>query len=157
MVEVLLGGWHKDAASVITRLARQLASHTGKETGEQTKYLFQRLGILLMRGNSALIASSTEHQHMSKQKWMVTRISMDNLSLSSKHEILPVYLHIESTTCDIRNTLVQHKKLKVHSSTFNFRSYHIRPTDEFFKNISSFQTPYPKLSDIRSWYGCVAL
>ena len=30
VVEVL-GGWHEDAACVITRLARQLASHTGKE------------------------------------------------------------------------------------------------------------------------------
>ena len=31
----------------------------GKETGEQTKHLFQRLGILLMRGNSALILNRT--------------------------------------------------------------------------------------------------
>ena len=54
-----LGGWHEDAASLITRLARQLASHTGKEADEQIKYLFQRLGILLMRGNSALILNRT--------------------------------------------------------------------------------------------------
>jgi hypothetical protein len=54
-----LGGWHEDAACVITRLARQLASHTGKETAEQIKYLFQRLGILLMRSNSALILNRT--------------------------------------------------------------------------------------------------
>ena len=53
VVEVL-GGWHEDAASVITRLARHLASHTGKETGEQTMYLFQGLGILLVRGHSDL-------------------------------------------------------------------------------------------------------
>ena len=52
-------GWHEEAASLITRLARQLASHSGKETDEQTKYLFQRLGILLMRGNSALILNKT--------------------------------------------------------------------------------------------------
>ena len=37
----------------------QLASHTGKKTGEQTMYLFQRLEILLMRGNSALILIRT--------------------------------------------------------------------------------------------------
>jgi hypothetical protein len=47
-----LGGWHEDAAALITR---QLASHTGKEADEQIKHLFLRLGILLMRGNSALI------------------------------------------------------------------------------------------------------
>ena len=53
------GGWQEDAAYVITRLARQLASHTGKEAAEQVKYFFQRLGILLMRGNSALILNRT--------------------------------------------------------------------------------------------------
>ena len=37
----------------------QLASHSGKETDEQTKYLFQRLGILLMRGNLALVLNRT--------------------------------------------------------------------------------------------------
>ena len=54
-----LGGWHEDAVSLITRLARQLASHTGKEADEQIKYLFQRLGILLMHGNSALTLNRT--------------------------------------------------------------------------------------------------
>ena len=54
-----LGGWHEDAAALITRLARQLASHTGKEADEQIKHLFQRMGILLMRGNSALILNRT--------------------------------------------------------------------------------------------------
>jgi hypothetical protein len=54
-----LGGWHEDAAVFITRLARQLASRTGKEADEQIKHLFQRLGILLMRGNSAIILKRT--------------------------------------------------------------------------------------------------
>ena len=36
-----------------------LASHTGKKADEQIKHLFQRLGILLMRGNSALILNRT--------------------------------------------------------------------------------------------------
>ena len=40
-------------------LARHLASQTGKEVDEQIKHLFQRLGILLMRGNSALILNKT--------------------------------------------------------------------------------------------------
>jgi hypothetical protein len=54
-----LGGWHEDAAALITKLARQLASHTGKEADESIKHLFQRLGILLMRGNAALILNRT--------------------------------------------------------------------------------------------------
>ena len=54
-----LGGWHEDAAALITRVVRQLASHTGKEVDEQIKHLFQRMGILLMRGNSALIIIRT--------------------------------------------------------------------------------------------------
>ena len=36
-----------------------MASHTGKEAVEQSKHVFQRLGILLMRGNSALILNRT--------------------------------------------------------------------------------------------------
>ena len=78
VVEVLWG-WHEDTASVITRLARQLASHTGKETGEQTKYLFQRLGILLMRGNSALILNRIPTHVEAEVNGMVTRILMENL------------------------------------------------------------------------------
>ena len=35
-----LGGWHEDAAALITRVVRQLASHTGKEVDEQIKHLF---------------------------------------------------------------------------------------------------------------------
>jgi hypothetical protein len=54
-------GWHEDAATLITRLARQLASHTGKEVDEQIKHLFQRMGILLMRGNSALINRTPDY------------------------------------------------------------------------------------------------
>ena len=50
-----LGGWHEEAVPLITRLARQLANHTGKKADEQIKHLFQRMGIMLMRGNSALI------------------------------------------------------------------------------------------------------
>jgi hypothetical protein len=54
-----LGGLHEDAAALIPKLARQLASLTGKKVDEQIKYLFQSLGILLMRCNSALILNKT--------------------------------------------------------------------------------------------------
>ena len=50
-----LGGWHRHGAEVISKLARQLASHTGGEKEEVMRHLFQRLGILLARGNAALI------------------------------------------------------------------------------------------------------
>ena len=37
----------------------QLASHTGSKAEETTKHLFQQFGLLLMRGNAALILSWT--------------------------------------------------------------------------------------------------
>ena len=54
-----LGGWHSDAAAAVSKLARQLASHTGREEEETTRYLFQRLSLLLMRRNAALILNRT--------------------------------------------------------------------------------------------------
>ena len=51
------GGWHKDAAAAVSKLARQLASHTVRE--ETTRHLFQRLSLLLMRANAALILNRT--------------------------------------------------------------------------------------------------
>ena len=55
LVVETLGGWHSDALEVIAKLARQLSSHTGGEIEEITRHLFQRLGVLLARGNAALI------------------------------------------------------------------------------------------------------
>ena len=48
-----------DAAAAVSKLARQLASHASKDAEEQTRYLFQRLSLLLMRGNAALILNRT--------------------------------------------------------------------------------------------------
>ena len=50
-----LGGWHPQAVSVIRKLGRQLARQTGKDDSEVIAHTFQRLSILLMKGNSALI------------------------------------------------------------------------------------------------------
>ena len=50
-----LGGWHPDSVDTITKLARQLACHAGTSMDDTVQHLFQRLGILLARGNSALI------------------------------------------------------------------------------------------------------
>ena len=54
-----LGGWHEEAVPVVSKLARQLASHASKDAEEQTRHLFQRLSLLLMRGNAALILNRT--------------------------------------------------------------------------------------------------
>ena len=54
-----LGGWHKNALKVITKLAHQLARHTGSIESETVSHLYQSLSvsILLMKGNAALILS----------------------------------------------------------------------------------------------------
>ena len=53
------GGIHPDSVLVINKLARQLASQTGGKYEEVARHTYQRLGILLARGNSALITSRT--------------------------------------------------------------------------------------------------
>ena len=52
-----LGGWHQQSIQVVSRLALQLARHTGSLESEVTSHLFERMGILLMKGNAALILS----------------------------------------------------------------------------------------------------
>ena len=56
MVETL-GGWHPEAVLVLTKLAKHLAAQTGRTSEETISHFYQRLGILLARGNSALILS----------------------------------------------------------------------------------------------------
>ena len=50
-----MGGWHPESASVLSKLARQLAAQTGVTNEETTRHFFQRLSILLVKGNSSLI------------------------------------------------------------------------------------------------------
>ena len=52
-----LGAWHPNDLKVLSKLGRKLARHTGREDSEVLQHLFQRLSILLMRGNAALILS----------------------------------------------------------------------------------------------------
>jgi hypothetical protein len=40
--------------SALTRLGRQLARQTGREEEETVRNFFQRLSVLLMKGNAAL-------------------------------------------------------------------------------------------------------
>ena len=50
-----LGGWHDKACDQIKKLARAQARSSGKEEGDAVRHLFQRLGVLLVKGNSALM------------------------------------------------------------------------------------------------------
>ena len=52
-----LGGWHKAGLAAITRLGRQLARILGGEEKTQVRHLRQRLGILLVRDNVAMLNS----------------------------------------------------------------------------------------------------
>ena len=55
-VEVL-GGFAKQSVEVVERLGRQLARQTGGDISKVINHLFQRLSIILMKYNSALITS----------------------------------------------------------------------------------------------------
>jgi hypothetical protein len=50
-----LGGWHPVAVLQVDKLAVALARHTGEDEGVATRHLWQRLAILLQRGNAALL------------------------------------------------------------------------------------------------------
>ena len=51
----MLGGWHKKAVEQLRKLARAQARSSGKEEDDAIRHLFQRLGVLLVKGNAALI------------------------------------------------------------------------------------------------------
>ena len=54
-----LGGWHSDTISVeieqIQKLGRALARQSGEDEDQTFRHLLQKLSLLLMRGNSALL------------------------------------------------------------------------------------------------------
>ena len=52
-----LGGWHPIAVKQIRKLARAQARNSGKEEEEATRHLFQRLGVLLVKCNAALLTN----------------------------------------------------------------------------------------------------
>ena len=49
------GGWSAVAIHQIQRLGRALSSQGGKEEGEATAHLFQKLSVLLQKDNAALL------------------------------------------------------------------------------------------------------
>ena len=53
------GGWHPLALDTISRLALDLARNTNRELGEVRRHLRQRLGILFLRDNVAMLHART--------------------------------------------------------------------------------------------------
>ena len=51
------GGWHKVAEQQVKKLAWALARHNGQEEGEAIGHIWSRLGVLLQRGNAAMMAN----------------------------------------------------------------------------------------------------
>ena len=49
-----LGGWHDDAVQQVKKLGSALSRQTGQEESIAISHLFQRLSVLLVKGNSAL-------------------------------------------------------------------------------------------------------
>ena len=49
-----LGGWEEQAVLQIKKVGAALARQTGQDEGEKQRHLFQRLAVLLAKGNSAL-------------------------------------------------------------------------------------------------------
>ena len=50
-----LGGWHSKAVDQIRMLAKAQGRAIGKDEDEATRHLFQRLSVLLVKGNAALL------------------------------------------------------------------------------------------------------
>ena len=51
------GGWHEVAEEQVKKLASALARHNGQEEGEAISHTWSRLGVLLQRGNAAMMAN----------------------------------------------------------------------------------------------------
>ena len=52
-----LGGWHTAAEAEVKKLGVVLARQTGQEEGEVLRHLWGRLGLLLQRGNAAILGN----------------------------------------------------------------------------------------------------
>ena len=57
MVAESLGGWHNVAEREVKKLGAALARHTGQDEGEAISHLWGRLGVLLQRGNAAILGN----------------------------------------------------------------------------------------------------
>ena len=50
-----LGGWHEVTVREVRKIGIALSRHTGGEEGEVIRHIVQRISILLIKGNAALI------------------------------------------------------------------------------------------------------
>ena len=50
-----LGGWHEQKVNQVKKLGSALARQTGQEESEAIRHLIQRVAVLLVKGNSALL------------------------------------------------------------------------------------------------------
>ena len=57
MVVESFGGWHKASVREVERLEAALARQTGQEEEEAVRHLWGKLGMLLQRGNAAILAN----------------------------------------------------------------------------------------------------
>ena len=57
-----LGGWHHVAVDQVGKLGTALARQTGQEEGEVKGRLWQKLSLLLMKGNAALFTNRMPDQ-----------------------------------------------------------------------------------------------
>ena len=57
-----LGGWHPVAVDQVVKLGTALARQTGQEEGEVKGQLWQKLSLLLMKGNAALFTNRMPDQ-----------------------------------------------------------------------------------------------
>ena len=55
IVAETFGGWHPEAGREVKKLGAALARLTGQEEGEAVSHLWSRMGILLQRGNAAIL------------------------------------------------------------------------------------------------------
>ena len=58
-----LGGWEEQAVLQIKKVGAALARQTGQDEGEKQRHLFQRLAVLLAKGNSALFLNRMPSHH----------------------------------------------------------------------------------------------
>ena len=57
MVVESFGGWHEGAVREVERLGAALARQSGQEEEEAVRHLWGKLGMLLQRGNAAILAN----------------------------------------------------------------------------------------------------
>ena len=50
-----LGGWHEVTVREVKKIGSALSRHTGSNEGETIKHVIQRISVLLIKGNAALL------------------------------------------------------------------------------------------------------